>query len=428
MHGPDDLADADPGIDYPVFILGAERSGTSTVAYLLHDAFGYSGYAEGHVFDLLHSLLGVVDGFFEERQLPDLLTQPATPPHWQGTNTAIQLGRHSIRSYLKRLFADLVRQQYTGHWFDKTPGPGFIRAAPLLAELYPNALFIFLIRDPIANIESRLRKFGDPFQDACERWSQCAQAWLVTKPLLRNDSYVELRTHELSTDMQGSWTKLKKLLAQHPVSPRRLDASSPPTLPPIQRTSLGALGDVRPISQTGWTLDQQDLFHDICGPFLVEYGFSQMQEKRPPSDRTLPPPHGQSGLLAHHGKGGLIFPQVHKGEEWIFLHPSESPPATTLEYRGIDLSSVSAIATTFTVINEAGPRCRLTAAISDESLDEVHAASTVECDPGEETELVVYVPIGVGRCRVTFTSESSSSSITHAWAQMRCARLIDRST
>ena len=414
--------------EYPVFILGGERSGTSTVAHLLHETFGYNGYGEGHVFELLQKLLLVVNRYFAERNFIDAETPAAKPLHWQGTNMALQIGQRRLTAAITGLFTELVGEHFSGRWFDKTPGPEFITTAPLLAKLYPSALFIFIIRDPIANIESRRRKFGHSFEDACKAWSQCALAWLETKPLLQDGTYVELKTHDLKADPGGTFDRIRNLLARHPLPPELLSLPLPSSFIPIERTALEVPGAVRSLDDTQWSDKQKNAFRTICGPFLSAYGFGTnlVNQELAGADWTLPPPYGQRGIEVFHGEKGVVFPQIHQNEVWIFLHPSATGAATSLHYRDIDLSSVSAVTTTLTVLNSAGPECRLTLAISDEASGNVRATGVVDCHPGAEADITVPLPPGLGRCRIAFTSESLAESVDNAWVQIRCPRLIRR--
>jgi hypothetical protein len=412
--------------EYPVFILGCERSGTSTMAYLLHETFGYNGYAEGHVFDLLQKLLLVVNRYFAEQNFVDTETPSAKPLHWQGTNVALQIGQRRLTAAITGLFTELVGEHFSGRWFDKTPGPDFIATAPLLAKLYPHALFIFIIRDPIANIESRMRKFGDSFEDACKAWSQCALAWLETKPLLQDGTYVELKTHDLKADPGDTFERIRNLLARHPLPPELLSLPLPSSLLTIERTALEVLGAVRSLDDTQWSDEQKTVFRTICGPFLSAYGFGTNLASQELADLTLPPPYGQRGIEVFHGEKGVVFPQIHRNEIWIFLHPSATGAATSLHYRDIDLSSVSAVTTTLTVLNSAGPECRLTLSISDEASGDVRATGAVDCHPNAEADITVPLPPGLGPCRIAFTSESLAESVDNAWVQIRCPRLIRR--
>ena len=414
--------------EYPVFILGGERSGTSTVAHLLHETFGYNGYGEGHVFELLQKLLLVVNRYFAERNFIDAETPAAKPLHWQGTNMALQIGQRRLTAAITGLFTELVGEHFSGRWFDKTPGPEFITTAPLLAKLYPSALFIFIIRDPIANIESRRRKFGHSFEDACKAWSQCALAWLETKPLLQDGTYVELKTHDLKADPSGTFDRIRNLLACHPLPPELLSLPLPSSLISIERTALEVPGAVRSLDDTQWSDKQKNAFRTICGPFLSAYGFGTnlVNQELAGADWTLPPPYGQRGIEVFHGEKGVVFPQIHQNEVWIFLHPSATGAATSLHYRDIDLSSVSAVTTTLTVLNSAGPECRLTLSISDEASGDVRATGAVDCHPNAEADITVPLPPGLGRCRIAFTSESLAESVDNAWVQIRCPRLIRR--
>ena len=139
---------------FPVFVLGPARSGTSAMALGLLDSGRYSGYGEGHLLPLAHDLLATADTYY--RRYAEA-----------GADTL--LGRVPIaafQSLIRRSFVQLARDVFpTRFWLDKTPTVAMVHAAPLMKELWPNARFIFMKRRVIENVLSRLRKF--PGETTC---------------------------------------------------------------------------------------------------------------------------------------------------------------------------------------------------------------------------------------------------------------------
>ena len=175
---------SDPS-QFPVFILGPARSGTSAVTLALLESAAYIGSGEGHLMPLLHPLLAVVDQHYR---------RVGGDPH-------TMLGRVSISAFqklIRRSFIQLARDLFpTPRWLDKTPSVEMVRAAPLMRELWPNARFIFMKRRVIENVLSRQRKFP---QDSVDRhysdWIAVMKAWIDVRDSL-GDAYLEVEHRQL---------------------------------------------------------------------------------------------------------------------------------------------------------------------------------------------------------------------------------------
>ncbi len=157
---------------FPLFILGPARSGTSALALALLKSGGYQGHGEGHLFPLAQQLVSVVERYYAERD------------GVSGMDTTLRaVHSETFQRSLRRSFIQLTRAAFpTGRWLDKTPTAAMVRTAPLLLDLYPSARFIFMKRRVIENILSRRRKFPlDTLQNHYLDWVDVMSAWLAVR-------------------------------------------------------------------------------------------------------------------------------------------------------------------------------------------------------------------------------------------------------
>src|SRR5262249_16478982 len=111
--------------EYPVFIVGSARSGTSILVTALHGA-GYSGYNEGNFLSLLRIIERSIDRHFAVF----------------GSNHPRELTSHvdvkRLKADLFGVLAKVVSDQFDGRpWFDKTGHVEMIEAIPVLAKYGP---------------------------------------------------------------------------------------------------------------------------------------------------------------------------------------------------------------------------------------------------------------------------------------------------
>lgn len=180
------LADQD---QFPVFVLGPARSGTSAITLGLLNSRRYKGTGEGHLLPLAHALLGVVDDHYQR---------------YRGDQSETLLGRvpdQAFQRLVRRSFVQLARDLFpTGYWLDKTPTVEMVRAAPLMRELWPNARFIFMKRRVIENVLSRRRKFPHGTTEMhYSDWAAVMTAWLDVRDKLAGGA-LELEHRELVRD------------------------------------------------------------------------------------------------------------------------------------------------------------------------------------------------------------------------------------
>ncbi len=434
-------SDVPDEFDFPVFILGSPRSGTSTIAQLLHDHFEYDGFAEGHLLTLYYKLDRVCRDHFVQLGLhpaPAVFGSQAddygsvvtdneakSAKNWEGSNLAAAVGETAIRRQLRRWFRAEVRTWYSRRWFEKTPGTELIEAAPSLRAMYDKALFIFLIRDPVGNVESRLRKFPEEsFKRHCEEWTKANSAWLAVRQKLPPKSFIEIHTHEMASDPHAVFQRISAHLEQHEL-PEAIRSKPVPThFLEIQRTSTGPLSTPRTLADTDWSEEQKEQFLKTCGPLSEQFDFCLEQQTQPGGNRTLPPPYGQKDIVVSTGQGGGVWPEIRDARIWIFMHPSVGCD-TLLRYTKVNLNGARQIETSATVTNPLSPPVCFEIVLYDEAFGNELARISEVCIAGTTRSLTLAVPdVPLYCCALELRTRTLTGGNKNAWALVQPPRII----
>jgi hypothetical protein len=248
----------------PVFVLGAHRSGTSVVGRGLRKSGRYSGYGEGHLLPLLPALIATVRAYYEAEakaaavgQFTQLASVPAA----------------AVEEGLAFLFRTIAQTQFpAGDWMDKTPGAAMIHAAPLLAQLWPGARFIFVQRRAIENVASRLRKFPQiEFEAHCAAWrdamaaSRDARLWLGEAAITID--WIDLvRAPDQVMSLLAPFAGLDTAQAERMLLVLRQDRP--------QQTSE-AFGQVLSVAAVAWPPHDEARFEELCGGELEQAGYTR---------------------------------------------------------------------------------------------------------------------------------------------------------
>jgi hypothetical protein len=254
-----------PALDatqFPVFILGAARSGTSAIAQGLLKCGAYQGFEEGHFLWLLRRFLDTIHQFYSfngEDALPNRFTMLSYAPYTYMT--------HAVRAAFIAAVAEMFP---TGRWIDKTPRPEMIEAARLMQELWPNARFIFMKRRGIENVSSRLVKFPQiSFTDHCRDWSNSMATWLSVRDLLE-PANIEVEQLAIARAPDRVATEIGQFLEMPTDAINELMRSLGEDLP--ERTS-DIRAPIMDISNVGWSVAQITEFRRTCGPMMAAFGY-----------------------------------------------------------------------------------------------------------------------------------------------------------
>jgi hypothetical protein len=248
---------------YPVFILGAARSGTSAIAQALLKTGYYAGHQEGHVLALMALQMKTIQDYYANNGDETLASRDTT---------LARIPKEYFMNAVAKSFKDLIPLLWRNkYWIDKTPNSDMIIAAPLFLHLWPNARFVFMKRRPLENLVSRLQKFPQrSFEDHCLDWASVMKAWRATRSALGAQA-IEIEQFELATHPEETAARLADLLRLPPSVARLLRQTLLVERP--ERTSQ-RFADPLTLDDLDWTGDQRADFQRICGPLMLENGYT----------------------------------------------------------------------------------------------------------------------------------------------------------
>jgi hypothetical protein len=246
--------------DAPIFILGAARSGTSALYTALVSASVAEGFGEGHFFPLLKSMESSVQEYYRQHQSSIL----------NGASTSVITAALVFSSFCDGL-RPLMRGIFRGRrWIDKTPSVEMLKVAPILAELWPKAKFIFMKRRGIENILSRQRKFPDTvFEELCSDWSSAMEVWASVRQGLLTRSF-ELDQAEMHEDPNGTAQRLGPFLDLTQVQVAQV--ASYLSNPQVEKTAPFTQAPIN-LDETGWTVHERNTFNKSCRDAMKLYGY-----------------------------------------------------------------------------------------------------------------------------------------------------------
>ena len=258
---PTPTLQCDPS-QYPVFILGTTRSGTSAVLRGLLATGRYAGAGEGHYLELLGDFLSTLDNYYDahrEALLP-------------GVGTVLKdLSIDTVRDKIERIFIDIASRMFPNrYWVDKTPTIGMIDLAPTFLTMWPNARFIYMKRRGIENIASKGRKFNSEFTNRCVEWACAMNRWIEIRDNLE-ESAIEIDQIDLAMDP----TSYANLIAKHIGLPlNNLLALTEMLVHNRPEATTDEFPLVLDFHEISWDRDSKTEFQRICGPTMERYGYT----------------------------------------------------------------------------------------------------------------------------------------------------------
>jgi hypothetical protein len=255
---------------YPMVLLivGAPRTGSSFIVRALTHAAGFAGMSEGHVTPLIAAVDRIVVQYYAYMQTKGLLSIRE--------NTIANIPQDRLRRELLRTFERFDRGlfPFARRVLDKTVNAEAIAALPLLLNAWPGARILYLKRDGVENVISAENYFKVSLDEACANWTNCAAEWDLVKPLLPEDSYLEL-DHLQVTDSPGTVTaRLATHLNLSGRARRRL-------LNYLDRDTQEwlALRKRRPpLAELNWSPERLRRFLSICGEQMIKQGYATRGE------------------------------------------------------------------------------------------------------------------------------------------------------
>jgi hypothetical protein len=187
-------------------------------------------------------------------------------------SSANGLVRFVAQNSYRNLVIEAAKRAYyymhgSASFVDKTPGVPMIAATPFILECFPSAKVIYLRRNGISNVLSRMAKFGGSFDSHCADWAAALNEWAKIRQSLPH--YLELQQEEMLAEPEMIADRVARYL-EIPEMAQRIGHS----LQSGSRERTGAGLGAATLSQSGWSSGQIDRFQRICGPTMAAFGYT----------------------------------------------------------------------------------------------------------------------------------------------------------
>jgi sulfotransferase family protein len=295
----------------PVFVIGAPRSGTHGLAYSLGQHSHLWTHGESKI---LIPLFGQDPVGAVVREL-----HPSLLPDWM---TMFGVGREEILGFLGLgINALFTSRNPDKRWVDKTPD--YVLIAPLLAEMFPTAKFLCIVRDgrrvvssmfhyldrftkgqppgAVPGVEAYVPVWARDFREACKSWREYVRAGMEFSDRYP-DRCLTVVNEQLVAEPEAEFTRLFEFLGEpfetecvllfrgfrvhSSFSQHSADLSSLTNLTkPISEWTPDDLKvflepvpyqDTRPWED--WTDEQRRVFAEEAGALMVRCGFASADE------------------------------------------------------------------------------------------------------------------------------------------------------
>ena len=183
--------------DPPIFLVGCQRSGTTMLRLVLDS---HSRISCGPETRFLPDLRRIVD---ERRDWPRLARFGFTRADWL----------RRIGEFFGGVHADYARERGKARWADKTPM--YALSMDFIAEVFPDAQFVHLIRDGRDVVVSHRKRFGYFSAVKCVvKWPRYIRAARAFGAALPAGQYHELRYEEAVAEPDKSLRELFEFLGE----------------------------------------------------------------------------------------------------------------------------------------------------------------------------------------------------------------------
>ena len=150
-----------------IFVLGSPRSGTSELGSTLASQLQLPWLGEGHAAPLFAQAAEAMAG--DRKSANGFVRDIAEQDYARVIVETAQKAYYNIHA--------------SASFVDKTPGIPMIAAAPFLLQCFPKAKWIYLSRNGIANVLSRLEKFGTKFERSFRTRLSCGRRICLRGPI-----------------------------------------------------------------------------------------------------------------------------------------------------------------------------------------------------------------------------------------------------
>lgn len=180
----------------PIFVIGSPRSGTTLVRLILDSHPSISCGEETHFLRDLESVVG---------RNWDLVASYGLPREWW---------IERLRGLYETFQAEVLARSGKTRWAEKDPT--YTLHLPFIEELFPNAVYIHLLRDGHDVVASFRERWGykSAARAARTEWARYVTAARDLGRRLPSERFLELRYEELVTDPESQGQRLFEFLAE----------------------------------------------------------------------------------------------------------------------------------------------------------------------------------------------------------------------
>jgi hypothetical protein len=245
----------------PIFVLGGYSSGTTVMCDGLRHAVGIPGWGEGWLYATAHQIINRLPGAWDA-----LGFQADAEGKAISQFEVAELQRHVLD-----FFHAMSMRLGVDRWVDKTPGVMQFHACELLLPAYPHAQFVFMRRNGLRVVQSRinvLKSVG--FEQHCRDWRQIMQDYGRYRERF-GDRILEVDQLDVAAVPQDTARRVGEFLALTQGQSQALGSYFAERRP---RHSNPTPDDaVAHLDNLDWSREQKQTFRDVCGPQMERWGY-----------------------------------------------------------------------------------------------------------------------------------------------------------
>ncbi len=210
-----------PPRNSPFFIIGSGRSGTTLLRLVLAAHSRITIPPETWFLIPLVEKLPLHDVLTPE-QVDEAIAMITSHYRWPDLEIATDemarlahgLERPTIRGIADLVYDRLAARDGVARWGDKTPP--YVKIAPQILELFPDAQFIHLVRDGRDVSVSMYRKgwWGRWLLENTHEWRESMQAMKRNREVVGTDRILEVRYEDLVLDTEGTTRRVCDFLGE----------------------------------------------------------------------------------------------------------------------------------------------------------------------------------------------------------------------
>lgn len=308
------------GSDAPIFIVGAPRSGTTLLQYMLRSHPNISlPTGESHFFIPFQRAAASFGDLSVRANMQRCLEEA-----WRRRGEFLETDFHGLRFDVEALADRLLREGRTtvaevirglyeanaagegkGRWGEKTPY--YILHTDLIRQMFPDAVFVHVIRDgrdvALSMLERRYDLGIHNIRDAAETWAKYVRAGLDAERHLGPGRWRTLKYESLLREPKATVSRLCGFLGE-PFSEAVIDfrkagetGKTPLLQKPLQQTNLEKW-------RTRMSAWQRAMFEHVAGDTMRAVGYEVDNRWRGAARLAEPGYLVHSKWLARSGRGG----------------------------------------------------------------------------------------------------------------------------